>query len=193
MKAEEFVLIPKTQFIRGDTNPVNAILSNQNFSQKSKPLSLLQRLKKPEPAEESTQTKPETSTQQVQTDEVMWKTKLMQQLQSLKEHQLAKSKQILTEIEQSNNVGINQNGQILYKDHLTKIPLSSFLYNLQQPNKRLENEYYKKILEEINIPEHLTANQQAKAILSSLQTQTSDISNNVELLSDDEAKAWETF
>ena len=79
--------------------------------------------------------------------------------------QIKRSKIILDLINQSEAVTIESNDVLHVNKETLGIRASTFLYNLQQPTKKIDIEKYSKILFALNISPHLVANTHAKQIL----------------------------
>ena len=89
----------------------------------------------------------------------------MIELEVLNENQIKRSKIILDLINQSETVAIESNDVLHVKKETLGIKASTFLYNLQQPTKKIDIENYSKNLFALNISPHLVANTHAKQIL----------------------------
>ena len=188
MRTEEFILIPKRMF--ASHQPVKKeVLDNPLYKQKATQLSLLQRnqsnsMEKPEKAFEPVETanklmietaeeeKTEPMSEDSEIEPVVKKqrksddfTSIMIELEVMNKNQIKRSKIILDLINQSETVTIESNDVLHVNKETLGIKASTFLYNLQQPTKKIDIEKYSKILFALNISPHLVANAHAKQIL----------------------------
>ena len=83
----------------------------------------------------------------------------------MNKNQIKRSKIILDLINQSETVTVESNDVLHVNKERLGIKASTFLYNLQQPTKKIDIEKYSKILIALNISPHLVANTHAKQIL----------------------------
>ena len=83
----------------------------------------------------------------------------------LKPWQIEKSKPILKKLDESAELSIDNDGTLKFGDRSTTIDATTFLYNLQQPRKRLHDPDYKTILENLDISPTLVANADAKQLV----------------------------
>ena len=69
-------------------------------------------------------------------------------IDKLKEiHKIKRAEIVLDFILQSNQITIGEENQLIYIDNTpTDVQVSSFLYNLQQPTKKIDQEVYSRIL-----------------------------------------------
>ena len=65
-------------------------------------------------------------------------------------------------------VQLNEPGELTVNKNSTKILVSTFLYNLQQPNKILSDPAYSLVLKELQLNLGLVPNKNAKSILNPL-------------------------
>ena len=188
MRTEEFILIPKRMF--ASHQPVKKeVLDNPLYKQKAAQLSLLQRnqsnsMEKPEKAFEPVETanklmietaeeeKTEPMSEDSEIEPVVKKqrksdyfTSIMIELEVMNKNQIKRSKIILDLINQSETVTIELNDVLHVNKETLTIKASTFLYNLQQPTKKIDIEKYSKILFALNISPRLVANTHAKQIL----------------------------
>ena len=80
--------------------------------------------------------------------------------------QKQRTREILNKIESSETIDLDETGDNTVNKISTKISLSTFLYNLQQPNKNLTDPSYSVILEELMVNPNLVPNRNAKNILN---------------------------
>ena len=90
---------------------------------------------------------------------------VMIQLEFVNKNQIKRSKIILDLTTQSETVTIESNDVIHFNKETLGLKASIFLYNLQQPTKKIDIEKCSKILIALNISPHLVANTYAKQIL----------------------------
>ena len=165
------------------------VLDNPLYKQKAAQLSLLQRnqsnsMEKPEKAFEPVETanklmietaeeeKTEPMSEDSEIEPVVKKqrksddfTSIMIKLEVMNKNQIKRSKIILDLINQSETVTIESNDVLHVNKETLGIKASTFLYNLQQPTKKIDIEKYSKILFALNISPHLVASTHAKQIL----------------------------
>ena len=185
MHTEEFILIPKRMF--ASHQPVKKeVLDNPFYKQKAAQLSLLQRnqsnsMEKPEKAVEPVETadkmietaeeeKTEPMSEDSEIEPVVKKQRksedsILLELDFMNKNQIKRSKIILDLINQSETVTVESNDVLHVNKEGLGIKASTFLYNLQQPTKKIDIEKYSKILIALNISPHLVANTHAKQIL----------------------------
>ena len=82
----------------------------------------------------------------------------------LDKDKLEKSKIILKKINQSRNISLDDEGEILIDEKSTNIPASTFLYALQQTSSKLLHDHYE-VLNYLNLAPHLTCNTYAKKFI----------------------------
>ena len=165
MRTEEFILIPKRMF--ASHQPVKKeVLDNPLYKQKAAQLSLLQRnqsnsMEKPEKALEPVETasklmnetaeeeKTEPMSEVSEFEPVLKKqrksynfTSIMIELEVMNKNQIKRSKIILDLINQSETVTIESNDVLHVKKETLGIKVSTFLYNLQQPTKKIDIKKY---------------------------------------------------
>ena len=92
-------------------------------------------------------------------------TSIMIELEVMNKNQIKRSKIILDLINHSEKVTIESNDVLHVNKETLGIKASTFLYNLQQPTKKIDIEKYSKILIALNFSSHLVAKTQAKQIL----------------------------
>ena len=76
------------------------------------------------------------------------------------------TRELLNKIESSETMNFDETGDITVNKIITKISLSTFLYNLPQPNKNLTDPSYSIILKELMVNPNLVPNRTAKNILN---------------------------
>ena len=77
---------------------------------------------------------------------------------------LEKSKIILMKINQLRNLSLDDEGEIFIDERSTNIPVSTFLYALQQTSSKLSHDHYE-VLNSWNLAPHLTCNTYAKKFI----------------------------
>ena len=80
--------------------------------------------------------------------------------------QKQRTRETLNKIESFETIDFDETGDITVNKISTKISLSTFLYNLQQPNKNLTDPSYSIILKELMVNPNLVPNRNAKNILN---------------------------
>ena len=153
MNTQEFVLIPKS-FYTQQKHSTLQVLRDPEVEQKAKSLTLLQR----------NNTFPDPST--VEKKEKTSKEKILKSLDMLTAAQKQRTRETLNKIESSETIDFDETGDITVNKISTKISLSTFLYNLQQPNKNLTDPSYSIILKELMVNPNLVPNRNAKNILN---------------------------
>ena len=136
MNSQEFILFPKS-FYTQINNSTLQVLKDPEVEQKAKSLTLLQRNK----------TFPETSP--TDKKEIKAIESILKSLDMLTAAQKQKTREILNKIEVSDVIDFNETGKLTVNKNSTKIALSTFLYNPQQPNKNLSDPTYSFVLKEI--------------------------------------------
>lgn len=160
MNAEEFILIPKQMYLK--QRPLTEqIIQNPQIKEKGMQLSMLQRLQHPN------KTLPDHLLDETITSENVKET-VFDQLKTLKAAQLTRSEYIFETLIKNSRVSIDNNGGILIDGTSTGVNASTFLYNLQQPTKNIEIPLYTNIITQLNIPEHLVPNTNAKKIIQTV-------------------------
>ena len=153
MNTQEFVLIPKS-FYTQQKHSTLQVLRDPEVEQKAKSLTLLQR----------NNTFPDPST--VEKKEKTSKENILKSLDMLTAAQKQRTREILNKIESSETIDFDETGDITVNKISTKISLSTFLYNLQQPNKNITDPSYSIILKELMVNPNLVPNRNAKNILN---------------------------
>ena len=168
MHTEEFILIPKRMF--ASHQPVKKeVLDNPLYKQKAAQLSLLQRnqsnsMEKPEKALEEEKEKTELMSEDSEIESVVKKQRksddfdsILLELEFMNKNQIKRSKIILDLIKQSETLTIESNDVIDVNKETLGIKASTFLYNLQQPTKKIDIAKYSKMLIALIISPHLVA------------------------------------
>ena len=88
--------------------------------------------------------------------------KILQNLNMLAPPKFTRMEKIVNLIKESKNVVIDEKENFIVDGTATGINVSIFLYDLQQPTKKIDNPDYFKILEALNIKEDLVINSNAK-------------------------------
>ena len=119
--------------------------------------------------------KMETSSDDSEMDPIVTKKPTIESFESimknvkLKEDDKIKGEEIVLDfILQSNQITIGEESQLIYIDNKpTDVQVSSFLCNLQQPTKKIDQEAYSRILLVLRLEPDLVSNTYAKQILES--------------------------
>ena len=125
MTAEEFVLIPRTVYIREQPEIVQ-ILEDPNVKNKATHISMLQRDSNSKPQEEQN-----NFLELEQSSNIL--EKILSELKSLPKIKLQRAETILKKILASNKFTLDKNLNLEFNRTSTKIPAASFLNNLLQP------------------------------------------------------------
>ena len=89
---------------------------------------------------------------------------IMLELKLMDENETKRAAIILKKIFDSNTVSISEENNVLHIEP-QGVKVTNFLYNLQQPNKKIDAQKYSKILSELDIAAHLVYNTHAKKVL----------------------------
>ena len=91
---------------------------------------------------------------------------IMLELKLMYENKTKRAAITLKKIFDSNTVSISEENNVLHiEDELQGVKVTNFLYNLQQPTKKIDVQKYSKILSELDIAAHLVYNTHAKKVL----------------------------
>ena len=159
-QALEFILVPKKQYLQKE--PLAAqVLNDPENKHPSAHLSYLHRFRSsPEDSESRTNpTTEETKTNKNQTESIL------KQIEILDPNKFKRANGLLTPIEKSDRIKITENDFIQIDDNTTNVKVSEFLFNLQQPTKKINTGIYGPILKAINATEDLVINSQGKKLL----------------------------
>ena len=188
MTAEEFILIPKHLYVA-------RVLHDNNIKHKNAQLSYPNRLRSQLPPQTSktTATK-ETFTEKIEPqqeqlklltdneevpverdkDEILKEKhnrqteSVLGQLQVLEDKKFVRAKTVLEIIENSERITINRDNVVIYVDKVpTGLKAAIFLYDIQQPTKKLHNPAFINILTALNLNENLVINRNAKHAVQS--------------------------
>ena len=163
--AEEFILIPKNQFMK--EQPYSSqILNDPRVQHRGAQFSFLNRMRPNENTEKENQeimdtreTTDPTELSKVHAD------KILQNLNMLASAKFTRTEKIVNLIKESKKVVIDENENFIVDGTATGINVPIFLYDLQQPTKKINNPDYFKILEALNIKEDLVINSNAKTAI----------------------------
>ena len=163
--AEEFILIPKNQFMK--EQPYSSqILNDPRVEHRGAQFSFLNRMR---PNENTDKENQETFDTRETTDPTelskVHADKILQTLNMLAPPKFTRTEKIVNLINESKNVIIDENENFIVDGTATGINVPIFLYDLQQPTKKLSNPDYFKILEALNIKEDLVINSNAKTAI----------------------------
>ena len=159
-QALEFILVPKKQYLQKE--PLAAqVLNDPENKHPSAHLSYIHRFRSsPEDAESrKNPTTEETKTNKNQTESIL------KQIEILDPNKFKRANGLLTLIEKSDRIKITENDFIQIDDNTTNVKVSEFLFNLQQPTKKINTGIYGPILKAINATEDLVINSQGKKLL----------------------------
>ena len=95
-----------------------------------------------------------------------------------------KTREISNKNQASDVNDFNETVDLTVNKNSTKIALSTFLYNLQQPNKPLSDSGYSLVLKEVQLNPGLVPNNNAKSILKPLPETTKKNWKEKSVLSD---------
>lgn len=177
MTAEEFVLIPKEKYLNNSDSRTKIIQNSSNAASKALNLSLLQRIPKMERKLGENDVPPKTNKNQ----------SIMSQLKVMPKPKSDRAQEIYNKIMQSNSISISEDNTIQVDNQGTDVDLIQFLYDLQQPTKKIGK--YKDIIERLNVAPSLVMNNEAKRILTqdkNLPTSSNSNQSHLENLEDDE-------
>ena len=97
---------------------------------------------------------------------------IMKNVKLKEDHKIKRAEIVLDFILQSNQITIGEESQLIYIDNeTTDVQVSSFLYNLQQPTKKIDQEAYSRILLVLRLESDLVSNTYAKQILESYESE----------------------
>ena len=147
----------KEKFFTQEKHSTLQVLRDPEVEQKAKSLTLLQRNKTfldPSTVEKKEKTSKENIL------------KSLDMLTAAEKQRTQRTKEILNKTESSETSDFDETGDITVNKISTKISPSTFLYNLQQPNKNLTDLSYYTILKELMVNPNLVPNRNAKNILN---------------------------
>ena len=88
------------------------------------------------------------------------------EVELIEENKIQRAEIILNKIFSSETVSIEDPSGFLYiEDKPMRVKASTFLYNLQQPTKKIDLAVYTNLLHELKMPPHLLSNTHAKKVL----------------------------
>ena len=97
---------------------------------------------------------------------------IMKNVKLKEAHKVKRAEIVLDLILQSNQITIGEESQLIYIDNKpTDVQVSSFLYDLQQPTKKIDQEAYSRILLVLRLEPDLVSNTYAKQILESYESE----------------------
>lgn len=177
MTAEEFVLVPKEKYLTNSDSRTKIIQNSSNTASKALNLSLLQRIPKTVTKLDENDGQPKTNKNQT----------ILSQLKIMPKPKSDRAQEIYNKIMQSNSISISDDNTILVDNQGTDIDLIQFLYDLQQPTKKIGK--YRDIIERLNVSPSLVMNNEAKRILAqenNVPTSSNSNQSQLENLDDDE-------
>ena len=159
--AEEFILIPKNQYMK--EQPYSSqILNDPRVQHRSAQFSFLNRMRPNESTNKEYQEILDTRETIDPTELSKMKAdKILQNLNVLVPAKFTRTEKIVSLIKESKKVVIDENENFIVDGTATGINVPIFLYDLQQPTKKLSNPDYFKILEVLIIKEDLVINRNA--------------------------------
>ena len=160
--AEEFILIPKNQFMK--EQPYSSqILNDPRVQHRGAQFLFLNRTRPNENNDKENQeildtreTTDTTELSKVHAD------KILQNLSMLAQPKFTRTEKKVNLIKESKNVVIDKKEIFIVDATATGIKVPIFLYDLQQPTKKINNPDYFKILEALNIKEDSVIKSNAK-------------------------------
>lgn len=162
MSAEEFVLIPKNVYTQSQSI-AEQVLNTPHIKNKADYLSVLQDYISGSPSEDQLQ---RARTLAVKPPEVTIEETILEELKlsSLTANQLAKCKFVLQQILDNSRVNVDMSGGLTIDGRAIGVRAVNFLWDLQQPNKKLNKPLLETVLKILLLPEHMVVNKQAKEI-----------------------------
>ena len=160
--AEEFILIPKNQFMK--EQPYSSqILNDPRVQHRGAQFSFLNRMRPNENHDKENQEILDTreTTDPIELSKVHAE-KILQNLNMLAPPKFTRTEKTVNLIKESENVVIDEKENFIVDGTATGINVPIFLYDLQQPTRKINNPDYFKILEALNIKEDLVINSNAK-------------------------------
>lgn len=163
MSAEEFVLIPKNVYVK--SQPIaEQVLNNPQIQRKAQYLSTIQDYISTQPNEDQILQQPSVEIP-AQTREVTMAENILGDLIALTASQQVKSKHILKKIFENSNVNIDMSGGLVVDGKAIGLNAATFLWDIQQPTKKLDKATHEIMLKKLLLPEHLLGNKDAKDIV----------------------------
>ena len=138
-----------------------------------------ERVVQTDPTKFQEQEKTEASSDDSEMDPIVTKKPTVESFESImknvklrESHKIKRAEIVLDFILQSNQITIGEERQLNYIDNKpTDVQVSSFLYNLQQPTKKSDQEPYSRILLVLRLEPDLVSNTYAKQILESYESE----------------------
>ena len=160
--AEEFILIPKNQFFKEQPYTSRDLIAHSDQHTGAQ-FSVLNRMRPNENTKKEYQEILDTR-ETIDPTEFTKKiaNKILQNFNILAPAKNTTTEKIVSLIKESKRVVINENENFIVNGTATGINVPIFLYDLQQPTKKLSNPDYFKILENLSIKEDLVINRNAK-------------------------------
>ena len=132
-----------------------------------------------DPAKFEDEEKMEASSDDSEMDPIVTKKPTVESFESImkndklkEDHKIKRAEIVLDFILQSNQITIGEESQLIYIDNKpTDVNVSSFLYNLKQPTKKIDQEAYSRILLVLRLEPDLVSNTYAKQILGSYESE----------------------
>ena len=158
--AEEFILVPKKVYMKSQPYQTQ-VLEDPDVKHKSAQLSIINRMRSKEHSEVQTNKKlPEEDTDVNVVNENRAENSNKRAVQVLKtlssllpNSKFLKCENIVDLIKKSNRVSIGEDENLLIDNSPTDINAFAFLYNLQQPTKKIDSPDYFELLKVLQIKE----------------------------------------
>ena len=160
--AEEFILVPKNRFMK-EQPYTSQILNNPSVQHTGAQFSFLNRMRPKENTKKEYQEILDTR-ETIDPTELSKKiaNRILQNLNVLAPAEFTRTEKIVSLIKESKKFVIDENENFIVDGTATGVNDPIFLYNLQQPLKKLSNPDYFKILGVLDIKENLVINRNAK-------------------------------
>ena len=160
--AEEFILIPKNQFMK--EQPYSSqILNDPRVQHTGAQFSFLNRMRPNESIDKENQENLDTREAADPTElSKLHADTILRNLSMLLPAKFTRTEKIVNLIKESKKVDIDENENFIVDGTATGINVPIFLYDLQQPTNKILNPNYFKIVEALNIKEDLVINSNVK-------------------------------
>ena len=100
---------------------------------------------------------------------------IMLELKLMDENKTKRAAIILKKIFDSDTVSISEENNVLHIEYEPQgVKVTNFLYNLQQPTKKIDMQKYSRILSELDIAAHLVYNTHAKKVLDEFYSEAEE-------------------
>ncbi len=163
MSAVEFILIPKNVYMKTQSI-TEQVLNNPQIQRKAQYLSTIQDYVSATPSEDQLQQKPSSLPPAKQRETTIAES-IMGELTALTASQQVKAKHILKKILDHSQVNIDMSGGLTVDGKAVGLSAATFLWDLQQQNKKLDTAAYETVLKKLLLSDHLVSNREAKTLL----------------------------